>query len=336
MKTLALLDPSLGDYSGGPSRNLGDLIIYDAVKTVLDEVFPNWQVQRFATHVPFRDQDCELINKADVTILGGTNALCSYRGGHSWYKDQNGWFFAFPKIRKNILMGVGWGHGYPDRPSNRMSIFYHRILSKRWTHSVRDEFSRTNLARIGICNVINTGCPTTWKLNGVATARSRMDAPNCLFTLTDYLKEPVHDNRLIQLLLDLVPGRIVFFPQGDEDLEYIQALAAYDRNKARIEILERSYPALRNALSSNRDFFYIGTRLHCGIASLQHGWNALILQVDNRAAEMARDCRLPVVPRDDFERMRRWLAGNLDFGPVTVPLDRIEEWKKQFRSVSPA
>jgi polysaccharide pyruvyl transferase WcaK-like protein len=332
-KTLALLDPSIGDYSGSPSRNLGDLIIYDAVKAVLDEVFPEWNVQRFSSHMPYRKADCAVINRATLTVLGGTNALCSYHGGHSWYTPHEGLFYLFPKIRNNILMGVGWGHGYPHLPNRKMKIFYHRILSRKWMHSVRDEFTRQHLERIGIRNVINTGCPTTWRLNGVATRRTNLKTPNCLFTITDYAPDPENDNALIDLIAESTPGRIVNFPQGDQDRAYIESLAAYQRHKERIEIHERSYKALRRTLGSERDFHYIGTRLHCGVAALQHGWNALILQVDNRAAEMARDCHLPVVPRNDFAKMKEWLAGNLDFGAIAVPLERIEQWKGQFKKL---
>src|SRR5271168_3151860 len=102
MQTVALLDPSLADHTGANSINLGDLIIYDSVKPIIEEIFPNWEVRRFATHAPYRDQDCEIINRAGAVVLGGTNALCSYRGGHSWYRPHDGWFHLFPKIRNNI------------------------------------------------------------------------------------------------------------------------------------------------------------------------------------------------------------------------------------------
>jgi len=332
MSMLALLDPSLADYSANPSRNLGDLIIFDAVKPVLEELFPDWNIKRFSSHQPYRDEDCRQINQASLAILGGTNALCSFNGGHSWYQPHEGLFYLFPKIRNNILLGVGWGHGYPNKPGRRMAMFYQRILSKRWLHSVRDEFSRQNLASIGIKNVINTGCPTTWTLNGFPTARTRLDELDCLFTLTDYAKDMKWDNDLIDLLATSAPGRLLFFPQGVGDLEYIQMLASYERHKARIEILERSYESLRRTLSTEKNCFYIGTRLHCGVASLQHGWSALIVSVDNRAEEMGRDCHLPVVGRQELEKAKLWMTGKLDFGFIKIPLDRIEEWKGQFRT----
>jgi len=336
MPRLALLDPSLKDHTGAPSHNLGDLIIYDSVKKVIDEIFSHWEVDRFATHSPYRDSDCSKINKSDVVILGGTNALCSYRGGASWYYPHEGWFFLFPRIRQNILLGVGWGTGYPDRPSKHMAIFYHRILSKKWLHSVRDDFTRANLAAIGIRNVINTGCPTLWRIKNFRNLRRNPAADNCLFTLTDYAKEPVLDNRLIQLLAESVSGRLVFFPQGDEDLEYINALAAYDRYKSRIEILDRNFSSLKSLVATQNSFFYVGTRLHCGIFCLQHGWDALILEVDNRAKEMAKDFCLPVLQRTNISQIEPWIKGALDLGTMRLPLDNIRRWKEQFKTIAPA
>jgi polysaccharide pyruvyl transferase WcaK-like protein len=111
----------------------------------------------------------------------------------------------------------------------------------------------------------------------------------------------------------------------------MQMLASYERHKARIEVLERSYESLRRTLSTEKNCFYVGTRLHCGVASLQHGWSALIISVDNRAEEMGRDCRLPVVGRQELDKAKLWLLGKLDFGLIKIPLDQIEEWKGQFQ-----
>jgi polysaccharide pyruvyl transferase WcaK-like protein len=45
----------------------------------------------------------------------------------------------------------------------------------------------------------------------------------------------------------------------------------------------------RFLLDHGNSRLYVGTRLHGGIFSMQHGVSALIIQVDNRAAEIAKD-----------------------------------------------
>jgi hypothetical protein len=65
---------------------------------------------------------------------------------------------------------------------------------------------------------------------------------------------------------------------------------------------------------------------------MQLGRNALIIAVDNRAAEIKKDIGLPVVLRDDLHTISCWLAGLTDWAPIELPLDAIKQWKQQFAS----
>ena len=85
-------------------------------------------------------------------------------------------------------------------------------------------------------------------------------------------------------------------------------------------------------MAASEDSVYVGTRLHCGARFLQQGRNALIIAVDNRAAEIKKDTGLPVVLRNDFETIRSWLEGLTDWAPINLPLDAIKQWKQQFAS----
>ena len=65
------------------------------------------------------------------------------------------------------------------------------LLSKTYLHSVRDEYTKDMLERIGIKNVINTGCPTMWSLTEEHCKQIPIKKSNSVvFTITDYNKKP--------------------------------------------------------------------------------------------------------------------------------------------------
>ncbi len=74
--------------------------------------------------------------------------------------------------------------------------------------------------------------------------------------------------------------------------------------------LEHTFDSLKKFLASGTPVDYIGTRLHGGVFCLLRGKRSLIVEVDNRATEIARDTGLPTVKRVDLETLRRWIAGS--------------------------
>jgi hypothetical protein len=52
----------------------------------------------------------------------------------------------------------------------------------------------------------------------------------------------------------------------------------------------------------------------------------LVITVDNRATEIARDTNLPIMERNDFPKLSRWLEGETDHR-IIVPFDRVERWR---------
>ena len=74
----------------------------------------------------------------------------------------------------------------------------------------------------------------------------------------------------------------------------------------------------------------MGTRLHGGIRALQHKRRSLIIGVDHRGLEKARDFGLPVagryIPAADLERAVR------SDRPceVNLPVNNILRWKRQW------
>jgi len=327
-KYVILLDPSLIDNNGTPSTNIGDLIIYDAVSKIIESLFPGLEIIRISTHQFPKQKHIDLIRNASYTIIGGTNLLSSHIRQYNQWKTYTSFMdYLFPKINNIILLGVGWWQyqGKPDFVSKR---FYRKVLHDSFIHSVRDSYTLNKLKLTGMDNCINTSCPTLWGLDGKNINHKNLGINNCLFTLTDYYPNIEFDNNMIELILDNFTGEIFFFPQGTEDVAYINSLAQYQKNAGRITILQRDLQTFHDVLK--HDICYVGTRLHAGIKCIENSVESLILSVDNRAAEIAADVNLPVAERSDINKISDWMCGKVDFENINLPIENINKWKSQF------
>lgn len=179
------------------------------------------------------------------------------------------------------------------------------------------------LESAGIKNVINTGCPTMWdltdiKANDIPTTKS----DNALLMLTDYSKNIDLDKKLIQLLITNYK-KVYVWPQGRNDKEYLCDLGFSGI------FLDHSLPAFDAFLDSKISFDYIGTRLHGGIRCILNKKRSLILEVDNRAKEIAKDTGLPTISRADFDYIKHWIAQG-SVTKINIDAVPIEQWKQQF------
>ena len=176
--------------------------------------------------------------------------------------------------------------------------------------------------------VLNTACPTMWCLNDkLVRSIHTHRGDECIFALTDYSKDPQRDGQLIRDLSEQYGGRLLFWPQGDGDLDYCRALGYAGR------AIDRSLSSLLHLLSSGVNYDYVGTRLHAGILCLEHRVRSLIVSIDNRAREIANDTGLPSVDRDDRAGLLRWLEGGTTM-KLHLPLADIERWRRQFTSAT--
>jgi hypothetical protein len=237
-----------------------------------------------------------------------------------------------PRVKNAILLGIGWWQ-YQGPPTPFTASFYRRILSEQQIHSVRDHYTERQLAEAGMKNVVTTGCPSIWGLDGATNRRTDRWTEDCLVMLTDYYTNPKDDEAFLRLVADHFRGKLFFFPQGTGDVEYLQTLPVFEAHRAKFEILEHSLDSLSQFLLG-QPVTYVGTRLHGGITAMHFRVPSLILGVDNRGLEKARSFHLPVVPRTDHAQVRRWLRGGKLFEPVTVPLNNVERWWGQFQPLS--
>lgn len=329
---IALLDPSLMDNDGTVSFNLGDVIIYEAVVKFLKEAFADKGIIRISTHIEFDRREINLIKEADLAFVGGTNLLTSdIRHFPRFTPRKRKFFYMFPEFRKTILFGAGWNR-YEKRPDIFTSVYYNNVLSKKYFHAVRDGYSQKQLKKAFIKNTLNTSCPTTWDLNPDFENKFNAVTNTILFTITDYAPNPESDAHLINLLLQSESKHLFFFPQGKSDINYLQSLDIYKKNKSRIFLLDHNYDAFINFVDHTH-FNYVGTRLHAGIRCLSAGNPALIISIDNRTAEIGKDIQLHITYRNNFAGISKWIHGDYIPAPLELPIENIQKWKMQFMNL---
>lgn len=310
---------------GVTTLNIGDHIISEAIALELHDLFPQKFVVPFSSHAGFRKNARNLFNSCRLRFWGGANMLDHYLLPFNNYSPDiplsESLFF-----EPSLLLGVGNGSA-ADKPFNVFArFFYKRMLSRNGIHSVRDRNTLESLHKLGFDNVVCTGCPTTWRLTPEKCGRiPGARASEVIFTLTDYRTEPEADRRFVQLLKECY-SRLHFFPQGAGDIDYLRGLGLMDDRITCITPVLSRY----DAMLCPGKVDYVGTRLHGGIRAMQKGCRALIIGIDNRAADIHHDINLPMVVRGDVAGIKNWIC-NPEPCSLKIDFDAIESWKRQFR-----
>ena len=310
------------------SKNLGDEIIMDAVSLELGEMFPSTLTIRFPTHHSMSESAKKVAWGNELGFVGGTNLLRNYWRNRA---RKNQWSLSLIDSRRMtpaILMGVGW-NVYADEPEFKAKLFYKKALSSKWLHSVRDSYTLEKLKQCGVTNVINTGCPTLWRLTPEVLSKiPAKQSNNVVFTLTDYRQNAELDSVMIAQLVEGYEN-VYFWPQGSGDLEYFSDLCkGNDLFESKVTCLGMNLSSFNGYIKDN-DTDYIGTRLHAGVRALQNSKRSIIISVDNRAEEMGRDFSLPVLEREGVYALLEHI-NTIDCSSVALPHDSIKLWKEQF------
>lgn len=306
------------------TQNTGDLIIMEAAREVLETLLADRQLIYFPTHESVSGYGRKLQRLVSLNVACGTNLLHSHMGLVRQWRIGVREAFSYSKT---VLMGVGWRSHQRRQTDWYTRWLLRRILSGSHIHSVRDSYAERKLRELGFERVLNTGCHTTWALSEAhCSTIPRGRGEEVIVVLTDYSPDPERDQHLLGLCLKMY-GKVHFWPQGTGDLAYLQQLGFQDR----VTIVPPSLAAYRRVLAdSGRSVDYVGTRLHGGIYALRHRRRSVIVGVDHRANEMGRDLNLPVIDRyakaRDLEQM---IGGDLAI-EIKLPLEKIEEWKRQF------
>lgn len=312
---LAIFDPCKG------TSNCGDEIISLYSMKVIKEVFPDEEKRVYSTHILPDRASLRALPKCNRKVVCGTNLMTPHFEWYSLWKIPPD-FYGYRNI---ITIGVGWGY-YCDEISDESRKVYNRILSKHGLHSVRDSYTEQKFRKMGINNVINTGCPTMWNLTEehcclIPTQKAKA----VIATVTDYDQKPEKDAFMLKTLMEEYDLVYVWI-QGKNDYEYLSTIIDVDR----VRVLENSLEAFENVLKrGNVD--YVGTRLHAGIHAMNYRIRSIIIAIDNRAIEMARDFQLPIIDRVNIETDLRKMIQSDFMTKVKIPVDNINLWKAQFK-----
>jgi polysaccharide pyruvyl transferase WcaK-like protein len=317
--TVALLDTSAA------STNLGDQIIMDAVRAELADLFRACMVFNVTSHEWMGPHSRSLIRRARWAIAGGTSLLSS----RMWFRPS--WrvnpFDALSGL-KIVLMGAGW-HQYQHKADPYSRWILRKLLKHNCLHSVRDNYTGTMLASIGITNFVNTACPTMWQLTPEHCRRiPTRQAAAVVTTVNSYkgLQNREADRRMLEILKRRY-GKVYLWIQTHTDYEYARSLADG------LTYINPNTAALNGILGSELDIDYVGNRLHAGIRALQYGRRTIIVAIDNRAQEMGQDFALPTVNRTDIERLEHLVSAPFETA-VRLPNNEIARWKAQFQSTT--
>lgn len=311
MIRIAILDTSVC------TKNLGDQIIMDAVTSELRQIFPGSFFFHLATHDYLGTESYKLLDQADLAIIGGTNLLSSNMDAYNQWKI--GWRDYF-KLRDVVLMGVGWWQ-YQPSPNTYTRRLFRKVLSSSLMHSVRDRYTLFKMQEMGFRNVVNTSCPTTWRLTEEFCASiPESKADQVVMTITDYNRDPQKDRYLWEILRRAY-DKVYLWVQGSNDLDYARSLFGDS-----VEYLSPTVAAFDDLLRAEEPIDYVGTRLHAGIRALNHGRRSIIIGIDNRAAEIAKDLNLIAVERSRLPDLKA-LIGKRQPTRICLPLEQIARWK---------
>lgn len=315
---IGILNPSIG------TSNLGDLIIYDSVYKKLRSIYPNDLFTNFPTQLHTSYDAMGLMKEKDLLFVSGTNLLSSnLEVRHQWKI-----YTAHKRFLKNkvVLMGCGWWQYQGDINSYTRRI-YKTILNKDVLHSVRDQYTLQKLKSIGIDNVVNTSCPTLW---GLTPEKCKLipvtKGKEVITTLTFYHKNVDLDFKMLKILSENY-SKVYLWIQGLNDLHY------YDKIKGDINNIELIPPTIEafDEMLNKSNIDYVGTRLHAGVRALQKNVRTLILAVDNRAIEIAKDVNLNVIRREDVDNCTSFI--NNDYiTNIQLPQDNIDNWLLSIKS----
>ena len=312
------------------SDNIGDAIIMDCCKRMLLKEFKNDFYVEIPTHLSLYNKEFYIFNDLKYVFVCGTNLLSNKMNIRSrknqWHIGIKFLYYIWKnKIDNIILLGVGWNN-YSIKENFMGKLFWKTILSKKFIHSVRDEYTRDKLKNMGIENVINTGCPTTWDLTenysqNIATEKS----DTVVVTVTDYNRDYIKDKKMFDIL-EKNYNKIVIFPQSFADIDYVEELIGKtDKNK--YEWLAPNLESYDEFLNNN-SCDYVGTRLHGGIRALQKLKRTFIIGIDNRALEM-KEINLPIINRENIEILEEKINKDERLN-LKINIKKIMEWKNQF------
>lgn len=321
MEKVLLIDTSVGSF------NRGDDIIMECVRKELAFITQNRFVLTLPSHVSSfhwyqiwkNSLAYQNYAKANLKFAGGSNLLVKNLFTH--YPQWNINCFNCDYLKGTVLVGVGAGAG--EKTNRYTEYVYHKILSTKYLHSVRDERTKRFLDDIGIKS-INTGCATMWMFTpSFCETIPCGKSSEVVFSITPFEKKEEKYQELIDVLRANY-DRLYFWPQGDADYDYLMQY----RGVENLHILSPTKDCYDQFLSEHQ-IDYVGTRLHGGIYAMRHRRRAIVIAIDERARGINESNNLNCVEFDEIANIERVINLSLPTR-VRMDFDAIRKWKAQF------
>lgn len=323
MKKIMVFDTAVA------SLNMGDEIIKYSIQKNWPELYSNNYIITMPTHTPtfhlwqhILARGIRKYNDVDYSFICGTNLLYT-----DMIRPYPLWniYLHNTMIQRNVIC-LGTGIGANSKKVNAYTrALYKKVLSKEFTHSVRDEKAKALLESIGL-KAVNTGCPTLWGLTEDFCKKiPKRKTQKAIFTLTEYHSDFESDKFMIDTILNNYQ-KVYFWPQSIKDLEYLQSIYPLER----FTIINPNLISYENILL-NEDIDYIGNRLHGGIFSLQHKHRTIIIGIDYRAMEMHKTFSIPYILRENISELDNMINSEWGTHISGINYDAISAWKAQFK-----
>lgn len=334
MKMITIFDTSSG------SKNIGDSIIMESVERELNEIIRDYSIFQYkvSTHSRIIPEQRGSIKNSKLKIVCGTNL---FRMLYRPFKlTSNPWKIRVTDIKvlnNTLFFGVGTTipskkediiHKMAYKLAEKYSAYlWDEILNKEIPHSVRDQETCEMLKRIGIKNVINTGCPTLWNLDeshckNIPTKKGK----NVILTITGKKTEDIYLKYLEIATKNY--EKVFMWPQSIVDIPYMEKVKNHFGSK--VEIIPATLKAYDEILENEESLDYIGSRLHGGIRALQHKRRSIIIAIDSRARSFRNDFNLPVIDNKSLSDLDTMI--NSEFRTeIKLKSDRIEEFKSALK-----
>ena len=313
IRNIGILDTRISD------ENLGNGIIMQAVYNNLESLFVNDFIMRFPYRDDFWEDTLNNMQICEYLFVGGTNCLNSEMEQFKYLgvNEKN-----IAQIEhKIVLFGVGWWQ-YEKAPNAYTERLIKKLLNKNVLHSVRDSYTEAMLRRMGINNVVNTGCPTIWGMNHEFCRQIPTRKAKEVIVMFTPRKEKEIDRYIIDIVRKNY-NRIYFWVQGPYDYSYIKSMCA------EAILIPPQLKRLEDFLEKHKDIDYVGTRLHGGIKCIQNKKRAVIIAIDNRAQEMKKDFNLPVILTEELDNLDQIINMERETN-ICISEEEIKQWLGQF------
>ena len=122
--------------------NIGDEIIMDSVNKELNDIFKEKMLLKVPSHEKIGRVSHIRLKMSDNIFVGGTNLLTS-----DMFKLNPQWNISLKDIlvlKDVVLLGVGW-RKYSEKTNLYTKFLLNKVLSKKYIHAVRDEFTKNKL-----------------------------------------------------------------------------------------------------------------------------------------------------------------------------------------------